>query len=104
MDAEQLDRLTEDIRSRMERLQPLGGTVLLDLGEGEGIYIDSREGGHQVRRSQSDIDSDCRVRIQPALLTSILGKQSSGFAAFMSGKIAVRGDMSVAVKLRGLLS
>lgn len=101
MDQEQLDQLTDQIRVRLAKLEPIGGTVVLDLRD-NFIFIDGRGESHVV--SQTDIESDCRIRLAPELLSSILAGERSAFAAFMTGKISARGDMSVAVKLRGLLS
>jgi len=97
------ERLIEDIRARLERLEPIGGTVILEL-DGDAIFIDGRGASHAVSLCETGSTADCRIRLAEELLGAILAGERSGFAAFMSGKIAARGDMSVAVKLRGLLS
>lgn len=96
-----LEQTTEEVRRRMQDLGAIGGTVVLDFGESH-IFIDGRDEAPAV--SNEDGDADCRIRLAHELMASIMAGERSGFTAFMSGKISAQGDMSVAVKLRGLLS
>jgi len=95
-----LETVADKLRQRAEPMDAIGGTVLLDLGE-RGIFIDGRNAPLTI--SCSHQEADCRVRIALSLLDDILEGRKKAFTAFLTGKIGINGDMSVAVKLQPLL-
>lgn len=69
------------------------GSVKLDLGEDGIILLD----GTSV--STADAEADCTIRLARADLEALVSGELSPTAAFMSGKLEVEGDMSVAMAL-----
>lgn len=87
-----LETLTEGVKSKVAG----GGideSVKFDLGEAGKIFVQ----GATV--TNDDAEADCTVNITPDDLQELLDGELNPTAAFMSGKITVEGDMSVAMKL-----
>lgn len=78
---------------------PLGSTLKFNFGE-ECIYIDGNNGNAV---SADDKDADCTVKVAKADFLALTSGDLNPMTAFMSGKIKVEGDMSVAMKLQSLL-
>ena len=73
------------------------GSVKFDI-EGEGI-VRIEDGAV----TQEDGDSDVTISASPDVLLELFNGDLSPTAAFMSGKIKIDGDMSVAMKMSQLL-
>ena len=92
----------EDITARLQKAageQPVPGkTVTLDL-KGEGfIHIN----GTSV--TNDDAPADCTVIVSKADLEAIAQGALDPTTAFMTGKLKINGDMSVAMALQPLLT
>lgn len=91
----------EDIATKMRsRVEGSGfdGSVKIDTGGNGVIVID----GETV--STTDAPTDCTVRLSLDDLESLIAGDLSATSAFMTGKIKVDGDMSVAMTLGQFLS
>lgn len=91
-----LEQLTESVRSKVAG----GGieeSVKFNLGDTGVIFVQ----GSTV--TNDDADADCTVSISPDDLSDLLAGELNPTAAFMSGKIQVEGDMSVAMKLGSIV-
>ena len=64
--------------------------------------IDGTNGANQV--SGEDIDANCTVDVSLDDFTSMLNGDLNPMGAFMSGKMKVKGDTGVALKLQTLLA
>ena len=53
--------------------------------------------------SNEDRETDCTIGISMENLQAMLDGELNGVSAFMSGKIKVEGDMSVAMKLQSVV-
>lgn len=73
-------------------------TVKFTLGDEGSIRID--ENGAAI----SDDDADCTMTADVETFEGILSGDTNPTSAFMSGKLAVEGDMGVAMKLGQVLS
>lgn len=91
------DEVTQLLSARLAGKPPLGTTLKFDFGQ-QNLYIDS-----QNHLSPEDKDAACTITISAADLKALLAGELSPMNAFMSGKIKVQGDMSVAMKLPELL-
>lgn len=85
------------LSARLAGKPPLGTTLKFDFGERK-LYLDS-----QNQISHADKEAACTIAISAADLKALLTGETSPMSAFMSGKIKVQGDMSVAMKLPELL-
>ena len=79
----------------------LKATSKLNFGENR-IVIDGTNGANQV--SGEDIDANCTVDVSLDDFTSMLNGDLNPMGAFMSGKMKVKGDTGVALKLQTLFS
>ncbi len=72
-----------------------GGKWLADLTKGEGPWITKVDDG----------EAKCVITVAKAEdWAKIAGGEMNATSAFMGGKLKVKGDMSLAMKLQGLLS
>ena len=78
---------------------PIGNTLKFKMGD-ECIYIDGNNGNAV---STDDKDADCTIRVDKDDFIALTTGDLNPMMAFMSGKIKVDGDMSVAMKLQSLL-
>lgn len=67
--------------------------------EGKGAIMVDGEGAHA-----GDEEADVTLTATPDVFEAMLGGDLNPTAAFMSGKLAVDGDMGAAMRLGGLLS
>lgn len=95
---------TEDIvngiQAKADKADPIGNTLKLKIGD-KIVYIDGTGESNQV--STDDKDADCEVSIDEENFTSLVKGDLNPMMAFMSGKIKLKGDMGVAMKLQSLL-
>lgn len=74
------------------------GSIKIEI-EDEGALIIDQNGA-----SASDEDADCTMTSDAETFEGILAGDVNATSAFMSGKLRVDGDMSVAMKLGSVLS
>lgn len=90
---------TEAIAAKMRDKVAASGfdrSVKFDMGD-EVIVID----GQNV--STADAPADCTIRISKENFEELIAGELNPTAAFMTGKIKVEGDMSVAMQLSQLI-
>ena len=94
-----MDNLVEIITQNAEGkdLSVLGGTVKLVVDD--QIVFVTPEGDI----SGNDNDADCTMTIDAETMQAIMNGETSGQAAFMTGKLKVAGDMSIALKTQSFL-
>jgi acyl-CoA dehydrogenase len=90
-----------DIQARADKASPIGSTIKFDFGDNQIIYLDGTSDVNTV--SQEDKWSDCLVNMKAEDMEALLGGKLNPMMAFMSGKIKVKGDMGVAMKLQSFL-
>ena len=74
------------------------GTAKFDI-EGEGAIVIDANGARA-----SDDDADVTLSASADTFKAILDGEQNPTSAFMTGKLAVDGDMGLAMKLAGVLS
>jgi putative sterol carrier protein len=74
------------------------GSIKIEITD-EGSLVIDEDGA-----SASDADCDCTMTSDAETFEGILSGDVNATSAFMSGKLAVDGDMSVAMKLGSVLS
>ena len=90
-----------DIQNRAVNNAPIGSTLKLDFGEGQVIYLDGTGDANIV--SEEDKDAACLVQVKLEDMEELLAGKLNPMTAFMFGKLKVKGDMGVAMKLQGFL-
>lgn len=90
----------EDIAAKLKPRVENGsfdGSVKFDTG-GDGVILIN---GRTI--STTDGPADCTIRISLSDFEDMLAGELSPTTAYMTGKIQVEGDMSIAMQLQGLL-
>ena len=95
-----MDYLAEVLqRAEGKDLSTLGGSVKFVIGESI-VMIDGPNG----EISSDDSEATCTISTDADTMQSIMDGSSSPQAAFMTGKLKVAGDMSIALKVQSVIS
>ncbi|MEL6696894.1 MAG: SCP2 sterol-binding domain-containing protein [Bacteroidota bacterium] len=97
-----LSSVLETVTKRATHADPLGATLKFDLGDDGNIYLDGTGDNNIV--SESKEDADCVIQITKDNFENLLSGSLNPMAAFMGGKIKVKGDMGIAMKLQSIIS
>ena len=89
----------EEIQQKAASKPAIGKTLKFNLG-GQILFIDGTGATNQV--SKDDKVADCTISISQEDFIKLFSGKLNPMMAFMSGKIKVDGDMSVAMKLQTL--
>ena len=96
-----LDECTTAIRNKVGADSGLAATLKFDCGADGTIFIDGKSTPNSV--SNSADSADCNVGMTLANLAAIIQEELEPATAFMTGKLKVTGDMSVAMRLQRVL-
>lgn len=96
-----LEACTEAIRTKVGTDSGLNATLKFDCGTDGVIYIDGKSTPNTV--SNSNTEAQCTVGITLENLTAMLSGDLEPTTGFMSGKLKVTGDMSVAMRLQRVI-
>jgi acyl-CoA dehydrogenase len=88
------------IEERAANAAPLGSTLRFDFGDNH-IFLDGSGEANVVTTENND--AACVVHVTLEDLEAILDGRLNPMFAFMSGKIKVKGEMGLAMKLQSLL-
>ncbi len=96
-----LEDLTGKVTEMAANADALGSTLKFMFKGGEGsVFLDGSGAGNVV--SNEDKDADCTVNVDIADFAELLSGDLNPMTAFMTGKLAIDGDMGVAMKLGNL--
>ena len=93
-----LESITQSIRTKMGDDSGLEATLKFDGGADGVIVLDGVSSPNTV--SNTDTETDCTVTVSLDNLQAMMDGQLNSVTGFMSGKLKVSGDMSVAMKLQ----
>jgi putative sterol carrier protein len=94
------ETILENLTASATKAPALGKTLKFDFGESK-IFLDGTGDSNLV--SKEDKDADCTIIVTPENFLALVDGSLNPMTAFMSGKIKVKGDMSIAMKLQSLL-
>jgi len=92
-----VSQLTERVRSAVGAESGLDATIKFNFGDEGVIYIDGKSKPNAV--SNENRDSQIVISFTPDTLTRILDKQLNPKVALMTGKMKLRGDLRIAMRL-----
>ena len=95
------EELKTGVTKAAENAPNLGKSIKLQLDEGN-IYIDMT--GDQAQVTEEDKEADTVVTTTVGVLDQLRTGKLNPMMAMMSGKVKIKGDMALAMKLQGLLS
>ena len=93
--------LTDGVTKAAANAPNLGKSIKLQLDEGV-IHIDMTE--DETRVTNEDKEADTTVTTTVDVLDQLRTGKLNPMMAMMSGKVKIKGDMGLAMKLQGLLS
>ena len=96
-----LDECTTAIRNKVGADSGLAATLKFDCGADGTIFIDGKSTPNSV--SNSADNADCNIAITLENLGAMVKGDLEPATAFMTGKLKVSGDMSVAMRLQRVL-
>lgn len=96
-----LDKITEEIRSRVGAHSPIEAIIKFDFGDDGIVRIDGKASPTVV--DNEDSDADCTVKVTMENFVKIAEGDLNPQMAFMTGKLRVEGDMSLAMQLGSIL-
>nr|WP_235016453.1 SCP2 sterol-binding domain-containing protein [Aquimarina sp. AU474] len=96
-----VDNILQTIQERAGKADSLNNTLKFNFGD-EQLYIDGTGDKNMV--SVDDKAADCQVDIGFDDFMSLIKGDLNPMAAVMGGKIKIKGDMGVAMKLQTLFS
>ncbi len=85
---------------RMAQFSELGAKLKFDFGD-DRLFVDGTQ--TPAVMSHDDEDADCTLVVSPDDLTKIMHGQLDATMAFMTGKLKVKGNTGIAMKLASVL-
>lgn len=92
-----VSQLTERVRSAVGADSGLDATIKFNFGDEGVIYIDGKSTPNAV--TNDNRDSQIVISFTPETLTRILDKELNPKVALMTGKMKLRGDLRIAMRL-----
>lgn len=92
--------IVEGIKAKAAGVPPLGSTLKLDF-KAYQVYVDGT--GEENAVSDSNEEADCVISISPENFMALVKGELNPMMAMMTGKVKIKGDMGVAMKLQSLL-
>ena len=93
--------LLEVVKQKAGDAPVLGNKLKFDFGDGQILHIDGTEGSNAI--STDDKEADCTINVSLENLVKIFKGELNPMTAAMMGKVKIKGDMSVAMKLKSLI-
>lgn len=94
------ETILENLTTSATKAAALGKTLKFDFGDNK-IFLDGTGASNLV--STEDKEADCTINVSIDDFLGLMNGSLNPMTAFMSGKIKVKGDMSIAMKLQSLL-
>jgi len=95
-----IEQVIEKFNTAAGNAAPIGATIKFML-DGNAVFIDGSGDTNVV--SNEDKDADCTITMSIEALDKLRKGELNPMMAVMSGKIKIKGDMGLAMKLQSLL-
>ena len=102
MSTEQVERIINEMKTRVGENSGLGGTIKIDFGEPGSVFIDGKSTPNTVSDGEGK-NADCTISVGLDTFEKMVKGELDGTSAFMQGKLRVAGDMGLAMKLGPIL-
>lgn len=96
-----LEAIYSNMKEKAANLDPIGATLKMVVDE-HVVYVDGTGDKNEV--SQEDKEADCVISTSMDTMKELLSGDSNPMMAVMMGKVKIKGDMGVAMKVQSLLA
>ena len=96
-----ISAIVDGIKEKAVSVPALGSTLKIDFGDDNQVYVDGT--GQENAVSAANEDADCVISIKPEDFMALVKGELNPMMAMMTGKVKIKGDMGVAMKLQSLL-
>jgi len=96
-----LEIVVDGLKQKIGEDCGLGAIVKFDFGDRGKVILDATQVPNLV--STTDTDTDCTMIISLENFLAMAEGSLDGASAFMSGRLKIQGDMSIAMKLGAIL-
>ncbi len=96
-----LEKITNEMRDKVGSHSALEAIIKFDFGDDGVIRVDGKASPTVI--DNDDSDADCTVKVSMDDFVQIAAGDLNPQMAFMSGKLRVEGDMSLAMQLGSIL-
>jgi len=97
-----LEEITAQMQTRVTEKGAIDGKIVkFDFGDDGKLTLDGVSDPASV--NNDDAEADCTVIVDIEVFESIASGEENAQMAFMSGKLKVEGDMSIAMQLGSIL-
>ena len=93
-------QFSEGIRAHAERVKPFGKTIKFEFPDGS-LTIDGR--GEKTLVHEDGGEADCTIITKLSHIEKLRKGELNPMMAMMTGKLKIKGDMSLAMKLQELM-
>ncbi len=95
-----IDQVLERFKAQADNVGPIGGSIKFLLDDNP-IFIDGTGDKNEV--SAEDKEADCTITTSIETLGKLTSGELNPMMAVMGGKVKIKGDMGLAMKLQSLL-
>ncbi|MFK8005475.1 MAG: SCP2 sterol-binding domain-containing protein [Saprospiraceae bacterium] len=95
-----LEAIYSNMKEKAANLDPIGATLKIVVDE-HVVYVDGTGDANEV--SQEDKEAECVISTSMDTMKELLSGNSNPMMAVMMGKVKIKGDMGVAMKVQSLL-
>ena len=96
-----LDTITDQFKKQAPKLPSLDKSLKFVFDEGV-VHIDMS--GEEASVTNEDKEADCTITTKVETLEAMRKGELNPMTAVMSGKVKIKGDMGLAMKLQSLIS
>lgn len=95
-----LEGITQTIRNKVEGSTTFGSVLKLDMGNDGVVVVDGSAGPARVHNEPQA--AECTISATLADVEAIFARELDPMEAFSLGKLALSGDLAVAMKLSSI--
>ncbi len=95
------EEITKKIEEKLRMAPSIGAIIALDFGDGGTLTIDATQSPPAL--SQDELDADTTLICSIDTFKQIAAGTQDPTLAYMTGKLKIKGNMGVAMKLNTLL-
>ena len=91
-----LELILVEIKQKVANASPIGKTLKFDFGD-QQLFVDGTSASNQI--TMENRDADCLVLVSMDIFISLVRGELNPMDAVMTGKVKIKGDATVAMKL-----